>query len=129
MEFNQRLLKINLAVKWLQGTLSLFLILVCALCFLKYLGWAWVVSGGMGGDPTQAEYIRQARQWGIDWLYASLLGEGILVINLTTQLKIDITDLTGIPKTIIRIAVAIIIAIVGTLSTMFLLNSIGKLHH
>ena len=129
MEINQRFLKNNSAVKWLQRTLSLFLILACAVCFLKYLGWAWVVSGGMGGDPTQAEYLRHARQWCIAWFYASLLAEGTLVTILAIQLKFDFTDLTVIPKVVIRIAAALSIAIVGTLGTMFLLNLIGKLHH
>ena len=129
MEIYQRFLKNNSAVKWLQRILSLFLILACALCFLKYLGWAWLVSGGMGGNPSQFENIRLARQLGMVYFCAGLLAEGVLVANIAFLLKFDISDLTGLPKALIRIATALVIAMIGTLGMMLLLNWIGQQHH
>jgi len=129
MDIYQRLLKNNSAVKWLQRIFSLFLVLACALCFLKYLGCAWFVSGGMGGNPSQFENIRLARQLGMVYFCAGLLAEGVLVANLAFLLEFDFSDLTGLPKALIRIATALVIAMIGTLGMMFLLSWIGQQYH
>jgi hypothetical protein len=101
---------------------------VGAFCLLKYLGWAWVVSGAYG-LPSQERNVAVARQWSLAYFWAALLAEGALITNLTINLRFDNTELTGIPKAVARVLSALLIAVVGTLGTVFLLGWLGKMLH
>jgi hypothetical protein len=114
--------------RWGQLTLSLLLILIGAFCLLKYPGWAWVVSGAYG-LPSQARNVAIARQWSLAYLWAGLLAEGVLIANLTINLRFDNTELTGVPKAVARVLSALLIASVGTFGAMFLFSWLGKMLH
>jgi len=113
-------------LRWGFLILSLLLVLVSALCLLKYMGWAWVVSGAYGLS-SQAERVAVAQRWSLIYFWAGLLTEGALVASLTFNLRFDRTQLTGAPKTAVRLLVASGIAVVGTLCTAFLLSVAGRM--
>jgi len=114
--------------RWGQLVLTILLVVVGAFCLLKYLGWAWVVSGAYG-LPSQERNVAVARQWSLAYFWAALLAEGALITNLTINLRFDNTELTGIPKAVARVLSALLIAVVGTLGTVFLLGWLGKMLH
>jgi hypothetical protein len=114
--------------RWGQLALSIVLVLVGALCLLKYMGWAWVVSG-LSGLPSEAQKVAAAQRWSLTYFWAGLFAEGSLIASLTVNLRLDNTALTGAPKTLARILGSLAIAVVGTLGTAFLLTWIGKLLH
>jgi hypothetical protein len=105
---------------WRQKTLSLLLILTSAICFLKYLGWAWVVSGNYGTSHSGLVLLAQHRS--LAYLWTGLLVEAVLVTILTVGLKFEISELTAAPKAVLRILTALAIAGIGTLSIMLLLS-------
>jgi negative regulator of sigma E activity len=104
------------------------LVLVGALCLLKYMGWAWVVSG-LYGLPSQAEKVAAAQRWSLMYFWAGLLAEAFLIASVTANLRLDNTALTGASKVVARVFGALAIAVVGTLGTAFLLTWVGKLLH
>lgn len=112
--------------RWGQLALTVLLVLIGALCLLKYLGWAWVVSGAYG-LPSQARNVAVARQWSLAYFWAGLLVEGVLIANLAINLRFDNTELTGVPKTMARVLGALVIAAIGTLGTAFLLSWVGRI--
>jgi hypothetical protein len=114
--------------RWGQLALSILLVLVGALCLLKYLGWAWLVSG-LYGLPSQAEKVAAAQRWSLMYFWAGLLVEGCLIASLSRNLRLDNMELSGAPKAVTRVFGAIAIAVVGTLVTAFLLSWVGKLLH
>jgi hypothetical protein len=114
--------------RWGQLALSIVLVLVGSLCLLKYMGWAWVVSG-LYGLPSQAEKVAAAQRWSMTYFWAGLLAEGALIATLTVNVRLDNTALTGASKTVARIFGALAMAVVGTLGTAFLLTLIGKVLH
>jgi hypothetical protein len=114
--------------RWGQLALSIILMLVGAFCLLKYMGWAWLVSG-LYGLPSQAEKVAAAQRWGLMYFWAGLLVEGSLIASLAASLRLGNTELTGAPKVVARVFGAIAIAVVGTLGTAFLLTWVGKLLH
>ena len=61
--------------RWGQLALTIMLVLAGAFCLMKYLGWAWVVSGAYG-LPSQAGNVAVARQWSLAYFWAGLLTEG-----------------------------------------------------
>jgi hypothetical protein len=114
--------------RWGQLALTIMLVLAGAFCLMKYLGWAWVVSGAYG-LPSQARNVAVARQWSLAYFCAGLLTEGALITNLTINLRFDNTELTGVPKAVARVLSALLIAAIGTLGTVFLLSWLGKVLH
>ena len=112
--------------RWSQLALSIVLVLVGALCLLKYMGWAWVVSG-LYGLPSEAEKVAAAQRWSLMYFWAGLLVEAALVVSVTVNLRLDNTALTGASKVVARVFGALAIAVVGTLGTSFLLSWVGKL--
>ena len=114
--------------RWGQLALTIMLILAGAFCLMKYLGWAWVVSGAYG-LPSQARNVAVARQWSLAYFWVGLLTEGALITNLTINLRFDNTELTGVPKAVARVLSALLIAAIGTLGTVFLLSWLGKVLH
>lgn len=109
-----------------QLALTILLVIASAICLLKYLGWAWVVSGAYG-LPSQAKNVAIARHLSLAYFWGALLAEGALIVNLAVHLKLDILDVNGVLKALARGFTALIIAAVGTVSMMFLLNCLGKL--
>jgi len=114
------------SLRWIELTLSIVLALVGALCLLKYLGWAWVVSGAYG-LPSQAEKLAVAQRRSLTYLGAGLLAEVALIASLTANLRLGNSALTGAPKAVARILGAFAIAIVGTLVMALLLTWIGRM--
>ena len=112
--------------RWGQLALTMMLVLAGAFCLLKYLGWAWVVSGAYG-LPSQAENVASAQRLSLIYFWAGLLAEGALVASLSVNLRLDNTELTGVPKAVARVLGALAIAVVGTLGMAFLLTWIGKM--
>jgi hypothetical protein len=104
------------------------LVLVGALCLLKYMGWAWVVSG-LYGLPSQAEKVAAAQRWSLMYFWVGLLAEGALITNLIINLRFNNTELAGVPKAVARVLLAFLIAVIGTLGTVFLLSWLGKMLH
>jgi len=113
-------------LRWGFLILSLLLVLISALCLLKYMGWAWVVSGAYG-LPSQAGRVAVAHRWSLMYFWAGLLTGGALVASLTFNLRFDRTQLTGGPKIAVRLLVALAIAVVGTVCTAFLLSVAGRM--
>lgn len=111
---------------WRQLTLSVVLILIGALCLLKYMGWAGVVSG-LYGLPSQVHTVAIAQHWSFVYFWVGLLAEVVLIVNLAIRLKLDAIDLAGAPKLVARGVAALAIAGAGTLGLAFLLNWAGKL--
>lgn len=114
------------AFRWAQLAITILLILIGALCLLKYMGWAGVVSGQYG-LPSQAHTVAVAQRWSFVYFWAGLLAEVVLVVNLAIRLKLDTIDLEGAPKLLARGIAALVIASAGTLGVAFLLNWVGKL--
>jgi hypothetical protein len=108
--------------------LTILLVLIGAFCLLKYLGWAWVVSGAYG-LPSQAEKVASAQRWSLIYFWAGLLAEGSLITSLTVNLRLDNTELTGAPKAVARVLGALGIAVMGTIGTALLLTWVGKMLH
>jgi hypothetical protein len=69
--------------------ISMILILLSALCLLKYLAWASLYSG-VYGLPSQAKTIAVARHWGLVYLWVLLLVECALIANLMVTIKLEI---------------------------------------
>jgi hypothetical protein len=118
--------KPRLTFRWGQLALAIMLILVGALCLLKYLGWAGVVSG-LYGLPSQAHTVTVAQHWSLLYFWGGLLVEVVLIVNLAARLKLDAIGLEGAPKLLARGIAALAIACAGTLGMAFLLNWVGKL--
>ena len=116
------------SLRWGQLALSIALVLVGALCLLKYMGWAWVVSG-LYGLPSQAEKVAVAQRWSLTYFWAGLLTEGALITNLAINLRFDNTQLVGVPKAVARVLSSLLIAAIGTLGTAFLLSWFGRMLH
>jgi len=109
-----------------QPAISALLILVSAVCLLKYLAWSAVFSGAYG-LPSQAEAVGLARRWGLAYLSAGLLAESAGIINLIVYIKLDGNELSGMLRGVGRVIVAIVIAVLGTMSVALFLAWIGKL--
>ncbi len=114
------------SLQWRQLALSLVLILLGAVCLLKYLGWAWMFSGNYG-LPSHAKTVLAARQWSLTYFGAGLLVEAALIANLTISLRFDNTELTGLLKILVRVLSAVGLAVIGTLGTAFLLSCVGRM--
>jgi phosphoglycerol transferase MdoB-like AlkP superfamily enzyme len=114
--------------RWGQLAITMLLVLIGALCMLKYLGCASVVSGYYG-LPSQAEKVASAQRWGLMFFWAWLLDECILITNLIINLRFDNTELSGLPKAVARVLSALLIAAIGTMGTAFLLSSVGRMLH
>ena len=104
----------------------LLLILIGAFSLLKYMGWAWVVSGRYG-LPSQAHTVAVAQQWSLVNFWLGLVAEVVLIVYLVVHLKLDTIDLEGAPKLLIRGIAALAIACAGTVGVALLLNWAGKL--
>ncbi len=116
------------SVRWSLLALSIVLVLVAALCLLKYLGWAWVVSGAYG-LPSQAEKVAAAQRWSLTYFWAGLLAECALIASLAVNLRLDNTELTSVSKVVVHVLSALAIAVVGTLTTAFVLTWVGRMLH
>jgi hypothetical protein len=114
------------ALLWRQLILRISLILFSAFCLLKYFAWAWVFSG-VYGLPSQASTVQLARHWSLAYLWAGLLAEVALMVHLAVYLKLEIMELSGLPKALGRSIVAIAIAVFGTLGAALLLDWLAKL--
>jgi hypothetical protein len=112
--------------RWVRLAIPVLLILIGAVCLLKYMGWAGVVSA-LNGLPSHASTVAMAARWGLVYFWGGLLAEVVLVVYLGIRLKLDAIDLEGAPKVLARGIIALAIAGVGTLGAAFLLNCIGKL--
>jgi hypothetical protein len=118
-------LEIRRSQRWLQITVNLLLILLGSICFLKYLGWAWVFSGNYG-LPSHAGLVLEAQQKGLIYFWAGFLVEAALIVNLTISIRFENTELAGVPKTLARVLSALGIAAIGTLGAAFILSWIGR---
>jgi hypothetical protein len=111
--------------QWGQVAATILLILIGALCLLKYMGYGAVVSS-LYGLPSQARVVATAQYWGLVYFWVGLLAEVVLFVNLTTHLKLDSIDLEGAPRLVIRGIIALSTAGAGTLGTAFLIAWAGK---
>ena len=84
---------------------------------------------GNYGLPSHSGIVALARQRSLAYFWAGLLAEIVLVSNLTVGLKLEISQLTGASRAMMRITAALGMAGIGTLSIMFLLSWVGKLLH
>jgi hypothetical protein len=116
----------GVAFRWGQVAITILLILIGALCLMKYLGWAGVVSG-LYGLPSQAHTVATAQHWSFVYFWVGLLAEAVLIVNLAVRLKLDAIDLDGALKLVARGIAALTIAGAGTLGVAFLLSWVGKL--
>jgi hypothetical protein len=113
---------------WMSLTISIMLILISALCFLKYVAWASLFSG-LYGLPSQSEPTALARQWILTYFWVGALLEVALVANLAVSFRSSFVELAGPLRVLGRSLVAIALAALGTLGAVFLFIGLGKVIH
>jgi hypothetical protein len=108
-----------------QVVISIMLIAVSALCFLKYFAWASLFSG-VYGLPSEVRTAAFARRWSLAYLCGGMLAESALIANLVAYIKLDSTELSGPLKVLSRGIAAVAIASLGTIGVVFLFAWVGK---
>lgn len=116
--------EVRRSLHWRHLPVNILLILLGAFCLLKYLGWAWVFSGNYG-LPSHAGLVLTAQRQALTYFWVGLLVEVGLIANLTVNIRLDGTELSGVPKILARGLSALAVASIGTLGVAFLLSWIG----
>jgi hypothetical protein len=108
--------------------ISVLLAIACAVCFKKYLGWAWVYSGQYG-LPSATALVAQAGRWALIYLWIGLFAEGALIVNLIVTLRQNFFDMSGPLRVLARGTIAITIAALGTMTVALMLIAVGRMLH
>ena len=108
--------------------ISVLLVIACAVCFMKYLGWAAVYSGQFG-LPSAITLVAQAGRWSLFYLWIGLFAEGVLIANLIVTLRQNFSEMPDTLRVLARGMIAITIAALGTMTVLLMMSALGKVRH
>src|ERR1700744_3181213 len=101
---------INLIIsRRVQVAITATLLLVGAVCLLKYFAWASVFSGSYG-LASRTETVAVSKHWSLVYLWFGLLAECALIANLMATFKLKDSDLPPSLRILGRLIISIGIA-------------------